>query len=110
RTAKINLEDAKLAHDNALLRIQKDISQAWQGAVTARKRYEAEIKAKESSALAYRYVLKRYDAGMATLFDLSQSRQQWFTASENALRMKFEYLIRKKILDIETQFVTKDVK
>ena len=110
RTAKINLEDAKLAHDNALLRIQKDISQAWQGAVTARKRYEAEIKAEESSALAYRYVLKRYDAGMATLFDLSQSRQQWFTASENALRMKFEYLIRKKILDIETQFVTKDVK
>lgn len=110
RTAKINLEDAKLAHDDALLRIQKDISQAWQGAVTARKRYEAEIKAEESSALAYRYVLKRYDAGMATLFDLSQSRQQWFTASENALRMKFEYLIRKKILDIETQFVTKDVK
>lgn len=55
-------------------------------------------------------VSKRYDAGMATLFDLSQSRQQWFTASENALRMKFEYLIRKKILDIETQFVTKDVK
>ena len=110
RTAKINLEDAKLAHDDALLRIQKDISQAWQGAVTAHKRYEAEIKAEESSALAYRYVLKRYDAGMATLFDLSQSRQQWFTASENALRMKFEYLIRKKILDIETQFVTKVVK
>ena len=47
---------------------------------------------------------------MVTLFDLSQSRQQWFTASENALRMKFEYLIRKKILDIETQFVTKNVK
>ena len=65
RTAKINLEDAKLAHDDALLRIQKDISQAWQGAVTA---------------------------------------------SENALRMKFEYLIRKKIIDIETQFVTKVVK
>ena len=76
------------------------ISQAWQGTVTAHKRYEAEIKAEESSALAYRYVLKRYDAGMATLFDLNQSRQQWFTASENALRMKFEFLIRKKILDI----------
>ena len=94
------MEDAKLAHDDALQRIQKDISQAWQGTVTAHKRYEAEIKAEESSALAYRYVLKRYDAGMATLFDLNQSRQQWFTASENALRMKFEFLIRKKILDI----------
>ena len=103
RTAKVNLEDAKLAYDDAQQRIQKEISQAWQGAVTARKRYEAEVKAEESSSLAYRYALKRYDAGKATLFDLSQSRQQWFTASENALRMKFEYLIRKRILDIQTQ-------
>ncbi len=110
RTAKINLEDAKLTHDDALQRVQKDISQAWQGAVTAHKRYEAEIRAEESCAVAYPYGLKRYDAGMATLFDLSQSRQQWFTASENALRMKFEFLIRKKILDIETQLVTQDAK
>ena len=103
RTAKVNLEDAKIAYDDAQQRIQKNISQAWQGAVTAYKRYEAEVKSEESCALAYRYVLKRYDAGMTTLFDLSQSRQQWFTASENALRMKFEYLIRKKILEIQTQ-------
>lgn len=103
RTAKVNLEDAKLAYNNAQQRIQKIIIQARQEAVTAHKRYEAEVKAEESSALAYHYVLKRYDAGMATLFDLNQSRQQWFTASENALRMKYEYLIRKRILDIQTQ-------
>lgn len=103
RTAKINLEDARLAYDDARQRVEKDISQAWQGAVTARKRYEAEVKAEEAGALAYRYALKRYDAGMATLFDLSQSRQQWFAASENALRMKYEYLIRERILDIHTR-------
>ena len=40
---------------------------------------------------------------MITIFDLSQIRQQWFTASENALRMKYEYLIRKRILDIHTR-------
>ena len=103
RAAKVNLEDARLAYDDAQQRIQKDISQAWQGAVTAHKRYEAEVKAEEASALAYHYAQKRYDAGMATLFDLSQTRQQWFAASENALRMKYEYLIRKRILDIQTQ-------
>ena len=100
RKAKVNLEDAKLAYDDAQQRISRDIRQAWQGAVTAQKRYEAEMKAEESSELSYSYALKRYDAGMATLFDLSQIRQQWFTASENALRMKYEYLIRKRILDI----------
>ena len=103
RTAKINLEDARLAYDDAHQRIQRDINQAWQEAVNARKRYDAEVKAEESCALAYRYAMKRYNAGMATIFDLSQSRQQWFTAAENALRMKHEYLIRKKILDIQAQ-------
>ena len=103
RTAKANLEDAKLAYDDARQHIQNDIRHAWQGAVTAHQRYKAEVKAEEASALAYRYALKRYDAGMATLFALSQSRWQWFSASENALRMKYEYLIRKRILNILTQ-------
>lgn len=102
RTAKVNLEDAKLAYDNARQRIRKEIRQAWQEAVTAHKRYDAEVKAEEACALAYRYAQKRYDAGMATLFDLSQARQQWVSASESALRMKYEYLIRKKILDIQS--------
>ena len=71
--------------------------------MTARKRYEAEVKAETACSLSYQYVLKRYEAGMATLFDLSQSRQQWFTATENALRMKYEYIIREKILEIKVQ-------
>ena len=100
RTAKVRLEDAKVAYDDARQTVHKKIRQAWQQAVTAHERYEAEVKAEQSSALAYKYAQKRYEAGMATIFDLSQSRQQWFTTSENALRMKFEYLIRKRILDI----------
>ena len=100
RSAKVNLEDARLAYDDARQRIDRDIRQARQEAVTAHKRYEAEVKAEQSSALAYRYALKRYNAGMATLFDLSQIHQQWFTASENALRTKYEYLIKMKILEI----------
>ena len=101
RTAKASLEDAKLAYDDARQRVRKDLSQAWLMAVTAHKRYKSEVKAEQSGALAYQYALKRYNAGMATLFDLSQSRQQWFTTQENALRMKYEYLIRKRILYIQ---------
>ena len=103
RTAKVNLMDAQLAYDDTRQQLQKDIRQAWQEAVTARKRYEAEVKAETACSLSYQYVLKRYEAGMATLFDLSQSRQQWFTATENALRMKYEYIIREKILEIKVQ-------
>ena len=100
RSAKVNLEDARLAYDDARQRTDRDIRQAWQEAVNARKRYEAEVKSAESSALSYRYAMKRYNAGMATLFDVSQIHQQWFTASENALRMKYEFMVRKRILEI----------
>ena len=103
RTAKVNLEDAKLAYEDARQHLQKDIQQARQGAMTAYKRFTAETKAEAASALSYRYALKRYEAGMATFFDLSQSRQQWVTAAENALRTQYEYLIKKRILDIQTQ-------
>ena len=103
RTAKINLEDARLAYDDARQRTERDIRQAWQQAINALKRHEAEVKAEQSCALAYRYALKRYNAGMATILDLSQSRQQWFAAAENALRTKYEYLIRKNVLDIQAQ-------
>ena len=62
RTAKVNLEDAKLAYDDAQQQVRKEIRQAWQSAVTAQKRYEAEAKSEEANALSYRYALKRYDA------------------------------------------------
>ena len=103
RTAKVNLMEAQLACDDTRRQLQQDVRQAWQAAVTARKRYEAEVKAEAASSLAYQYVVKRYEAGMATLYDLSQSRQQWFAATKNVLRMKYEYIIRKKILEIKVE-------
>lgn len=103
RTAKVNYDDAKVALNDAQQHVQKEIQQAWQGALNAQKRYEAEVKSQEANELAYHYALKRYDTGMNTIFDLNQSRQQWFTASENTLRMKYEYIIRMKILEILTE-------
>ena len=101
RTAKVSLDDAQLAYADAQQRVSRQISQSWHRASTAYQRYQAEVKAQQASALAYSYALKSYDAGKATIFDLSQSRQQWFTATENVLRIKYEYLIRKRILDIQ---------
>ena len=100
RSAKVKLDDARLAYNDAQQNVQKNIRKAWQGAATAQERYRAEQKSEEACALAYSYAQKRYEAGRATLFDLSQSHQQWFAASENVLRMKYEYLMKLRILRI----------
>ena len=100
RRAKIGLMNAKVVLDDKKLQLRKNIEQAYFNALTAQKKYAAEVKAESANSLSYKYVEKRYDSGRSTIFDLNQSRQMWFSASENALRAKYEFLIRKKILDI----------
>ena len=100
RRAKVGLKDAKVMLDENKLQLRKNIEQAYFNALTAQKKYAAEVKSESANSLSYKYVEKRYDSGRSTIFELNQSRQKWFAASENALRAKYEYLIRKKILDI----------
>ena len=48
-----------------------------------------------------------YDVGRSTTYDLDQSRLQWFAASEEAIRSKYEYLLRNKILEFYTNYSQK---
>jgi outer membrane protein len=100
RRAKASLMDTRLVMDDRKLQLRKNIEQAYYNALTAQKKYAAETKSETANSISYKYAEKKYESGRSTIFDLNQSRQMWFTASENALRAKYEFLIRKKILDI----------
>ncbi len=99
RKAKLAYEDAQVTLDDARLKLQKEIQQAYYNAITARDKFEAANKAETSNSLSYSYENEKYDSGRSTVYDLNQSRQKWFTAQEDALRSRYEYLIRMKILD-----------
>jgi outer membrane protein len=99
RKAKLAYEDAQVTLDDSRLKLQKEIQQAYYNAITARDKFEAANKAEASNALSYAYENEKYDSGRSTVYDLNQSRQKWFSAQEDALRSRYEYLIRMKILD-----------
>ncbi len=99
RKAKLDYEDALVTLNDSRLKLQKEIQQAYYNAVTARDKFESAQKAEVSNALSYSYENEKYDAGRSNIYDLNQSRQKWFSAQEDALRSRYEYLIRIKILD-----------
>lgn len=99
RKAKIVKMDAEISLNDSRQVLRKEIQQAYYNAIIARDRYVAACKAETSNSISFNYEQESYLSERATLFDLSQSRQKWFTAQEDALQAKYEYLIRVKILD-----------
>lgn len=103
KMAKIAVNNAEVYAQETKLQLRKDIQQAYYNATIAQKKYIAEQKTEASNNISYTYMVKSYDAGRSTIFELNQSKQQMFASSQNALRAKYEYMIRKIILDIYSE-------
>ncbi|MCR5828465.1 MAG: TolC family protein [Bacteroidales bacterium] len=96
--AKIAFNDAQVTLDESRKELSKQIREAYYQTVTARERYNSAVKAESAAQEAYNYQTRMYDVGRSTTYDLDQSRLKWFAASEEAIRSKYEYLLRNKIL------------
>lgn len=96
--ARIAFNDAQVTLDESRKELSKQIREAYYQTITAKERYNSAIKAESAAQEAYNYQTRMYDVGRSTTYDLDQSRLKWFAASEEAVRSKYEYLLRNKIL------------
>jgi len=103
--AKIAFDDARVTLDESRKEISKQFREAYYQTVTARERYTSAVKAESAAMESYDYQKKAYDVGRSTTYDLDQSRLKWFAASEEAVRSKYEYLLRNKILEYYSSFM-----
>lgn len=97
--SKINLEKSKLALEQSELDLERNVYTAFSdanGAIATYKAAEETLKAREE---AFRYVKERYENGMATAFDYNQSQNLFVKAQSDALRAKYDYLFRTKIVE-----------
>lgn len=99
RNAKLSEISARLDQDNARMQLRQELQQAYYNATTAVSAYKAAVKSEDASRIDYDYRQKAYDAGRSTIFELDEARQKWVKAQNDAVLAKYEYLIRKKILD-----------
>jgi outer membrane protein len=89
---QLNLESAK----NSL---EKDIYQSYANAKGNAESYNANMKALDASQKAFETTTKRYNAGLATNYDLELSKSNLARAESSAVQSKYNYIFSVKVLD-----------
>ncbi len=99
KRSQINLEKARLQFEQDKLDLETNIQQAYVDVTTFFKAYEAAEKTLEARRLAYDYAKERFNVGLMNAFDFSQAQSRVDNAEADAIRTKYDYIFRLKILE-----------
>lgn len=102
RTAKKDCEDSRLAADNALKTLYKDIQKTWHDALSARERYESTRHSVTANSEALRYAKEKYQAGKSTVYEYNEAKMKLANSRSEQAQAKYEFALQKKILDFYT--------
>ncbi len=97
---KINYEKSKNAFDQAKLDLETNVYKAYTNARGALNTYEATVTALEARQEAFNYAKEKYAVGMMNAFDFNQSQTLYSTAQSDALRAKYDYIFKMKIVEL----------
>ena len=99
KRSKISLKRAELQFEQDKLALESTVQQAYVDVNTFEKAYEAALKTLEARRLAYDYAKERFDVGLMNSFDFSQAQARVDNAEASAIRTKYDYIFRLKILE-----------
>lgn len=97
--SKVAFERSKIAYSQAELDLERNVYQAFVDAKGALNAYETALVAVEARELAFNYAQERYNVGMMNAFDLNQAQILLVNAQSDAVRSKFEYIFRVKVVE-----------
>ncbi len=102
REAELRAQIAEQALADEEARIRRDVEIAWLNATNAAERLGITDGLQEQASQAYSLAEARYNAGSSSVIELSQSQLN-LTASEiNQTTTRYEYLLRRSMLDFQT--------
>lgn len=106
-TARQNEAEARAQAAEELLRdeearIDRDVQIAWLNATNALERLNITDRLRSQAAEAYQLAEARYQAGSSSVVELSQSQLGLTAAEINQATTRYEYLLRRSILDFQT--------
>ncbi len=99
KRSKISLEKAKMQFEQDKLELETTINQAYVDVQSFGKAYEAAEKTLEARQTSLDYARERYDVGLMNAFDYGQAQARRDDAAADAIRTKYEYIFRIKILE-----------
>ncbi len=97
--AKLQQQIRQMDLENSKVKLRADIEQAYTNAKVSAQNYVANQKSYESAKKSYYSLEKRFDSGLATNFDLQQSKNTLANAESEMIKAKYTYVFRVKILD-----------
>ncbi|MEX0995717.1 MAG: TolC family protein [Flavobacteriaceae bacterium] len=100
KRSKINIERANYQKEQAELDLESNVYQAYTDAQGAFKAYEAAIIAEEAQEQAYDYSKERFEVGIINSFEFSQALLRYENTQSEAIRAKYDYIFKLKLLEL----------
>jgi outer membrane protein len=97
--SKVALERNKIALSQTELDLERSVYTAFADANGAFKTFEASMATLDARELAFGYAKERFAVGMMNTFDYNQAQLLYATAKSDALRAKYDYIFRTKIVE-----------
>ncbi|MFC5047262.1 TolC family protein [Aquimarina hainanensis] len=107
---KVAVKEAAFRLEQAKLDLDSNVYQAYLDARGTAEAYEASEVAVKAQERAYEYAKDRYDVGLTNAFDFSQSKFRLEDAQSKAVRAKFDYIFKLKVLELYFGVKVADIK
>lgn len=98
--SKVTFEKNKNAFNQAKVDLEANVYKAITDAKGALKTYEAAISTLEAREGAFNYAKEKFDVGLLNAFDFSQSQTLYVTAQSDAIRAKYDYIFKSKVVEL----------
>ena len=103
RSARLGLRNQELQLENTKKALYKDIQQAYYSALSAAERYRSATAAWQSAEKAFTFTGDRFENGRATTYEYNEAKTNLIKALSDRTQAKYEFLLRKKILEFYEQ-------
>lgn len=97
--SKLRIKQIELTRDLDNQTLKQDIYKAYNNAVAALQKYNADLKAVETSEKALGYSQKRYDLNLLSTLELITSQNNYTRAKYQALYSQYDYVFKMKLLE-----------
>jgi outer membrane protein len=97
--SKLNVKQVELQNEANSFTLKQDIYKAYNDAIAAVQKFNANKKAVEAAEKAYNYALKRYELGLLSTYDLVTTQTSLQQARTQLLYAQYDYVFKLKLLE-----------
>jgi outer membrane protein len=97
--SKLNVKQVELQKEQNSFTLKQDIYKAYNDAIAAVQKFNANKKTVESTQKTYDFAKKRYDLGLLSTYDLITTQTNFLQAKSQLLYSQYDYVFKMKLLE-----------